>query len=449
MRLKTFFVSYLAFLFILFSAITMISRSLLSNQMQILSEQSIREYQRITNTLIYEVEQVYERTESIFIINSLVESYVAFHEAHGIQIEIFRLNDSEESLTESVILFSTNEIGDYFNIRSEITTDAGRFSFEMQFDVTDELLTLRDLQRNLLILFIVFSVVAFIFLYTVMAKIFEPLQVVIKASQEIAEGDYTKRLQETDKDELGLMAQNFNKMAFEIEARIQLLEEASERKQQFIDNFAHEVRTPLTAIYGYAEYMKRATLNEKTKLKSTTYVMNEAKYLIDLANAMLELATLRDFQLQKEKISLTELFDQIAQTLQAKIVEQCIHFTTEASDCQIIGQSDLLKSLLLNLCTNAIKACEAGGGEVQLSAKEENEIVIITVSDNGCGIPEENLSKVTEPFYSMSTARNRTQGGVGLGLALCQQIAQLHAAEMTIASVLGSGTTVTIDFTTS
>ena len=113
------------------------------------------------------------------------------------------------------------------------------------------------------------------------------------------------------------------------------------------------------------------------------------------------------------------------------------------------GQEDLIKSLMLNLCLNALRACVPNKGAICMEAKNEGGSVTLSVSDNGRGIPADSLPKVTEPFYRVDKARNRKDGGAGLGLALCRKIAETHGAEMIIESALGVGTTVKITFTTS
>ena len=114
----------------------------------------------------------------------------------------------------------------------------------------------------------------------------------------------------------------------------------------------------------------------------------------------------------------------------------------------ILGQEDLIKSLLLNLCNNALRACVANKGEIRLEAKNTQGHVLISVVDNGCGIPAESLSRITEPFYRIDKSRNRDDGGTGIGLALCKQIVQAHGTEMIINSTVGVGTTVEVEFTT-
>jgi len=448
MKLKIFLVAYLSFLLILFAAISMISMHLTNHQHEILQDQSIREYQRLTNSFTREIELIYERTGSLSVIEAFIQGQINFNRSQRIEINLFLLHFTPEEAAPQLITFASNNGEYFFNLTGQFQATAGYFSFEAVFDVSDEMAALRFIQRNLLLLFISFSIAAFIFLYVVMDKIFKPLQMVVNASQEIATGDFSKRIQVAGGGELKDMANHFNQMAIEIENRIDLLEEESHKKQQFMDSFAHEVRTPLTAIYGYAEYMKRATLTETTKHKSIDYIMDEAQYLKNLAHYMLELATLRDFKLEKESISLGFLFEQIEATLQEKLKSHQVELSIDTTDIKVMAHYELLKSLILNLCINAIHSCTPGDGQVTLSSYLEGESVQITVADNGCGILEADLQRLTEPFYRVDKSRNRSKGGTGLGLTLAAQIVNLHEGVMEIQSQVDVGTTVVIYLTT-
>jgi len=161
----------------------------------------------------------------------------------------------------------------------------------------------------------------------------------------------------------------------------------------------------------------------------------------NIANSLLELATLRDYVPEMSGINVQKIFDEISQ---AMLVETIV----DTPDMTIKGQEDLIKSLLLNLCSNALKA---GSTHVKLAAMGVGSQVKITVTDNGCGIPADQLQKIFEPFYRLDKARNRilASGGVGLGLTLCQRIAAVHGAQMQVMSQEGVGTLVEVIFKSS
>ena len=446
MKLKTFFISYLLLLTVLLGAVSTISIYLSYHQIQNLREQNIREYERIAKTISREVNALHQRRESESIINTLLNSHINFHANHGLEMSI------EEELYDlpQVITFQTDEEIYRFKIESTLFTNDRDFRLSIYFDITEDIINLREIQQILLYLFVTFSLVAAVALYVILTKIFTPLEVVAETSQKIAEGNYRERINIKGKNELAITtAHHFNQMAEDIENKIGLLENEAKKKQQFIDNLAHEIRTPLTSISGYAQYIQKGNLSEEDKIESTDYIVEEAKHMEKIANSMLELAKLRHFEPQKEKISLDQLFNQVGKTVEGIFHQQQIKLIIEPCKHIVMGQIDLLKSLLLNLCMNAMKACIPEVGEVIIKARKEDEALIIIVSDNGCGILEEDISKVMDPFYRIDSARNKKHGGTGLGLALCRQIAHIHDAEMIIESTVNIGTTVKLVFTSS
>lgn len=446
MKLKTFFISYLLFLAVLLGSLSTISIYLSNHQMQNLREQSIREYERIAGTINREINALYQRRESEAAINAILNNHVNFHASHGLELSI---GTEFHYLSDISLTFQSGEEIYRFRVEDTLFTYAGNLRLSISFNVTEDILDLREIQQTLLFLLIIFSLVAALILYLILTKIFKPLEVVAKTSQKIAEGNYRERMAIKGKNELATMAHHFNQMAEEIEKRIALLEDESDKKQQFIDNLAHEIRTPLTSIYGYAQYIQRANSSEDDKIESTDYIMEEAKHMEKITNSMLELAKLRHFEPQKEKMSLNQLFNQVAMTVEGIFHQQQIKLVMKSRGYTVKGQADLLKSLLLNLSMNAMKACISEEGEVVLEAQEENGKLVISVSDNGCGISTEDISKVTDPFYRIDNARNREHGGTGLGLTLCKQIAQIHGAELLIESTIDIGTIVKVVFTTS
>jgi signal transduction histidine kinase len=308
---------------------------------------------------------------------------------------------------------------------------------------------MRHIQNILLVLCVVFSIVTAVILYFVLSGIFRPLNIISKTTKKIADGHYGERIVVKGKNDLSAMAENFNRMAEEIEKRIHMLADEAAAKQRFIDNFAHEIRTPLTSIYGNAEYMQKAVLEEGEMIEYTQSIMDKSNHIKQIANSLLQLATLRDYIPVKTKIPIQRFFDDIRNTIKKSMGDKDIQIVCKNDADAIDGQEDLLKSLFQNLCLNALTACPPKDGVICLEAKKHHDSIEMSVTDNGCGIPEESLLKVTEPFYRVDKARNRDKGGAGLGLALCKQIAEVHGAVMNIESSEGVGTKIKITFTTS
>jgi len=383
-------------------------------------------------------------------VDNLASGYARYYSRQGIHIAITNLALLGQAVNPvyTEVAFVSNTGGYFIHIGGVLLERFSNFHLDYSLDVTESIAEMRGIQRVLLVSAIGFSAVAAFALHFILASIFKPLSIVAKVSREIASGQFGERIHVEGKSELAQVAVDFNKMAEEIERQIAFLEEEAVSKQQFVDNFAHEVRTPLTSIYGYAEYLQKAPQDEKEIIEATGHIMAEADHMKRIANSLLELATLRDYTPVKSRISIPVLFEDIGQTMEKSLRERSVRMTCH-SDVDVVDvQEDLIRSLLINLCANSLGACPPSGGNIRLEATAVPHGTLISVSDDGCGIPKESLPKVMEPFYRVDKSRSREHGGTGLGLTLCSKIAQVHNAQMTMQSTVGAGTSVPITFTT-
>lgn len=316
-----------------------------------------------------------------------------------------------------------------------------------RYDITDTIASWNQLKNMLFLIGFVVSLLLAIGLLLILNKIFRPLHIISKVSRDIASGQYDTKLPVTGNDELAEMARNFNHMADEIQRQMYELKQVAAQKQQFVDNFAHELRTPLTAIYGYAEYMQKAVLSEDDRLAALEFIMSETKRLQKVAAQLLELANLNYHGIHFEKVKVSELFENVKKIMQGRTSDKniCMEFVSDIE--MIVGDAPLLKSLLVNLINNAVSAC-GNDGRIIVRATLENGNKSISVQDNGKGISPEMLSQITEPFFRGDRARNRKDGGAGLGLSICKQIASSHQADLTFVSEPGKGTIAKVIFTT-
>lgn len=175
------------------------------------------------------------------------------------------------------------------------------------------------------------------FLFQLLNIIFHPLRQISSASAKIANGNYSSRIPVRGKDEISSVAHNFNLMAEQIENQIKQLEDASEQKQQFIDNFSHELRIPLTAIYGYAEYIQKALMSEEERYECTQFIMSECNRLQNMAYQLLDMALLRRNEMQDSDCSMKELFTKSKKIMQ--IHHAKISFTSEPGAGTIVKLS--------------------------------------------------------------------------------------------------------------
>ena len=228
-----------------------------------------------------------------------------------------------------------------------------------------------------------------------------------------------------------------------INGQMAALEADAEKKQMLVDNMAHELRTPLTSIRGYAEYLERAAVNEEERILASKYIISEAERLTKISEILLDNAYIRENSPEMKDVDLSEILLDTKMRLEAKAREKGISIICEAEKAVVRGNPVLLSMLFYNLTENALKAC-AEGGRIVLKCNG----TAASVSDNGKGMTKEQLRHITEPFYRTDKSRSRAEGGAGLGLALCKNIAAVHGSELHFESETGKGTKVFLDFTT-
>lgn len=293
----------------------------------------------------------------------------------------------------------------------------------------------------------VFAGILSIALMILLDYLFRPLEQISATSKKIAAGEYQEKLDIKGEGEIAEVVLSFNTMSEKIRAQMQSLQDYAEEKQRLIDNLAHELRTPLTAIYGYAEYMQKTHLEEEDKYVSTQFILQESRRLRSISEILLDLASLREETgLEMKRIEVGGLFERLYQIESLKFKEKEIKFNYQNELATIYGNEDLLEGMLINIVDNAIKACESRKGKITLRGYEKQGYQIIEVKDNGKGMTQEQLSHVTEAFYRVDKARSRKDGGNGLGLALCEEIAKKHHARLEFDSKPNEGTRVNILF---
>ena len=297
---------------------------------------------------------------------------------------------------------------------------------------------------SLLIKLNIFVSIVLAVVMIILSKIIvKPINKLIKSTQEISEGNFSERVKVETHDEIGLLAKNFNNMADVIEDKINVLKNVSKDKQRFIDNLTHEIRTPLTSIIGYADFLRTNKCDEKTTIESLTYIYTQGKRLEKLSSKLMDLIILNKENIDKKNINVKKLLEEINSSVAAKLKTKAITLNISSEDFNLMMDKELIIILLSNLIDNAVKASESGA---EISLKAYKDTSAIEVSDNGVGISEEDVEKIFEPFYMVDKSRNRSSKGVGLGLSICAQIAEIHNAKISVISELGKGTRIRVMF---
>lgn len=222
------------------------------------------------------------------------------------------------------------------------------------------------------------------------------------------------------------------------------LKHFNEQKERFSNSLTHELKTPIATIKGYSELLCKANVSEEEKAKAYTYIYEHSLRLQTLTQKLMDLLYLQKETLSIRKISVSDLFDETIKLLDTKIKSKDINIEINILEDTIQGDEILIQTVLINLLENAIKASSIGG-KIILSSRKQ---AVIEVTDFGIGIPEDEIKKITEEFYRVDQSRSRESGGIGLGLAICKQIVDLHRGSMEISSSVGVFTTIKLVFTT-
>lgn len=268
-----------------------------------------------------------------------------------------------------------------------------------------------------------------------------PIRRISRAAKQFSEGQYEKRAVVRSNDELGQLAQNFNEMADSLEIKINELADAAQRQKDFTASFAHELKTPLTSVIGYADTLRSRVLPAKKQIEAANYIFSEGKRLEAMSFALLDLFALDRETPQFRKTSASRIVQDTAASCAYLLNEKNIRLETRVEERKLNVVPELLQILLFNLIDNARKASESGS-LIRLYARQVESGFRFSVRDNGRGIPQEALERLTEPFYMVDKSRARAEGGAGLGLAICRRIAELHGTRLDFESEVGKGTCV-------
>ena len=240
-------------------------------------------------------------------------------------------------------------------------------------------------------------------------------------------------------DEIGILARSFADMRSAVQSRETKLQEESNSRQALLDALAHEMRTPLTSLLGNARLLQSDLPAEERK-KIADSMAKEIYRLADMDQQLMKLTSLQHEPIEMTPVSTLSILKDTADRFRDQAYGIAIEVT--GTDSIIRGDRELLSLLSDNLTANAIHASEQGM-TITLCAESNG----FSVQDQGIGMTEETISQACEPFWKADKARTRCHGGAGLGLSLCQRIAELHQGVLSFSSVPGKGTRVT--FTTS
>jgi signal transduction histidine kinase len=267
-----------------------------------------------------------------------------------------------------------------------------------------------------------------------------------EATSLVSGGNYSVRIPSSNFDEISELAGDFNSMVEKLNDSMEEIETLENRRRQFMADVSHELRTPLTTIRGIIEGMSNDMISEEEKAKGLGLASNETRRLIRLVNENLDYEKIRSNQIElhKQDIQLVELFEIIKDQLYDIAAEQKNEIVIFAEpDVILHADYDRLTQILINITKNSIQFTE--NGVISLRGFEQNEHIIIEISDTGIGIDPADIERIWSRFYKAILSRTTNPyGEFGLGLSIVKQLVMMHNGTIDVASDKGKGTKFTI-----
>ena len=341
-----------------------------------------------------------------------------------------------------------------------ITKEAGRYylfscSTSLVQDKMMNIINARDITETyqlveterryfvLLLGIVVFCCTVAVFVITYLLT--KPLETLNRASKKFGEGDYESRVHLRSHDEVGTLAQTYNQMADAVCEHMDELQGMVTRQEQFVADFTHEVKTPMTTIIGYADMLRSKEMKRENQVLAASYIFHEGKRLEAMSMKLFEFIYTKHRKIEFQPISVVSFMQEVTESVTPILAQKNQTIVCTTVEARIEGDSNLLKSAFINIIDNARKASEQGS-EIWFFAKQTDDGVQIGVQDFGVGISEEHLQRIFDEFYMVDKSRSRKEGGAGLGLSLAASIVESHGEKLEIESTVGEGTTMWVVF---
>lgn len=354
------------------------------------------------------------------------------------------MKPSDENTCNSIIWRENNNY--YLQLCSSMdinTENLDISQMDIVYDITSVYAARAQEQNTFRLLLIAIFVVGSITSMIAASLLTKPLEKLSSLAQHISHGDYSARLHIHSGDEIEALANDFNNMADTIEDNISELHFSMEKQEQFMGSFAHELKTPMTSIIGYADLLRSQNMSEDETNEAANYIFSEGKRLESLSLKLLDLLVVKN---QETILTPTDPALAIRNVINVMKPELAKEHITLKSSCRkgcCMMDIDLFQSLIINIIDNARKAID-DNGLIHVAGTVRDDNYVIIIKDNGRGMPPEEITRISEAFYRIDKSRSRAQGGAGLGLAICSKIAEIHQAKIKYKSAIGRGTVVTI-----
>lgn len=305
---------------------------------------------------------------------------------------------------------------------------------------------------RLLILGVV--LIASVIVYLLCSYVTKPLETLNQVTAQIAGGDYDIHIEVTGNDEVGQLAENVNVMAEAVMTHVEELKDMVHRREQFVADFTHEIKTPITTIIGCSDMMRSMEIPREEQIRALSYIFSEGKRLEVMSRKLFQLIYLKQHTIEKVSVNTKNLEREIIQITTPMLAQKKMELKTDIEQAVIRGDKELLTTVFMNLIDNARKASKEGStirlkGCSSLKETEKNgrkAVYELAVIDSGIGMSQEDIAHICDEFYMVDKSRSRKEGGAGLGLSLAALILEQHQAVLQVESEVGKGTTMRVVF---
>lgn len=311
--------------------------------------------------------------------------------------------------------------------------------------------------KNILaVTFLCLTVLAVFLVFSIRQRIYNPLKMLVNATEAATNGEKNIKLDTSRKDEFGHLAVFFQQMLVKLNQQHERLKETAEDAEQankaksvFLANMSHELRTPLNAIIGYGELILEDNniLSDTEHNRDMRKIVSAGHHLLNLINEILDLSKIEAGKLEvlPVDIDLPHMLDELSTTITPLAEQNSNKLIISCSPQvrQIYSDNLKVRQILINLLGNACKFTENGVISLNAEPKSVNSIeyVMFTVADTGTGISEDLIDNLFEPFTQGDDSTTKNHGGTGLGLSICHRLSILLGGDITVSSTVGEGTT--------
>ncbi|WP_443595436.1 ATP-binding protein [Agathobacter sp.] len=356
----------------------------------------------------------------------------------------------------------------YIYVTSQSVIDEKNLWIVSKCDASEAYILLDEQIKYFRLIIIVILIAESAAMYFISRYMTKPLEKLNHISEEIAQGDYATRVNVKSHDEIGLLAQKFNIMAQAVSEHVDELNDMVHRREQFVADFTHEIKTPMTSIIGYADTMRSLELPREEQIMALGYIFSEGKRLESMSQKLFELIYLRQHDIEKERVHISDVINAAIKVVGPAYDKNSIMIETDIADAVLLLNRELFITALVNLMDNARKASEEAQ-QVEVTGKfadnmagnipkdktdiDETESADdgnctrtyeICIIDHGIGMTKEQAERICDEFYMADKSRARKEGGAGIGMSLVAVILEHHNAKLSVESEPGCGTKMSI-----